>query len=113
MVKNKQPPPAKIKYDKSHPIISIRVSQDFKKQLDEIKEMGGKSVGDILREAVGVQSKSTKTAWNRGFNLAKTQYGVRYKCSVCGGDIIIYSTDEKKHAAKSMRESGWRHASCG
>ena len=39
MVKKKQPPPAKIKYDKSHPIVSIRVSEDLKKQLDEIREM--------------------------------------------------------------------------
>jgi len=113
MAKKKQPPPAKIKYDKSHPIISIRVSQDLKKQLDEIKEMGGKSIGDILREAVGVQSKSTKTAWNRGFNPAKTRYGVWYKCSVCGGSILIESNNEKKAAAKLMRESGWRHGSCG
>lgn len=113
MVKKKQPPPAKIKYDKSHPIISIRVSQELKKQLDEIKEMSGKSIGDILREAVGVQSKSVKNAWNRGHSLAKSKYGVWYKCSVCGGDIIIQSADAKKDAAKLMREVGWRHGSCG
>ena len=71
MVKKKQPPPAKIKYDKSHPIISIRVSEDLKEQLDEINEVSGKSVGDILREAVGVQSKSVKNAWNRGYGSAK------------------------------------------
>jgi len=113
MVKKKQPPPAKIKYDKSHPIISIRVSQDLKKQLDEIKGMSGKSIGDILREAVGVQSKSIKNAWNRSHSLAKSIYGVRYKCSVCGGDMIIDTADEKKAAAKLMRESGWKHTSCG
>jgi len=112
MVKKKQPPPAKIKYDKSHPIISIRVSQDLKKQLDEIKEMSGKSVGDILREAVDVQSKSVKNAWKRGLNYGKGVYGVRYKCSACGGDMIIDTTDEKKAAAKLMRESGWKHSSC-
>ena len=113
MVKKKQPPPAKIKYDKSHPIISIRVSQDLKKQLDEIKEMSGKSVGDILREAVGVQSKSIKSAWTRGLNYGKGIYGVRYKCSVCGGDILIESKEAKKAAAIYMREHGWRHSSCG
>ncbi len=113
MVKKKQPPPAKIKYDKSHPIISIRVSEDLKKQLDEIKEMSDKSVGDILREAVGVQSKSIKNAWNRGFGSAKGNYSVRYKCSNCGGNMLIESDDEKKAAAKYMREHGWHHTSCG
>ncbi|GAI31221.1 unnamed protein product, partial [marine sediment metagenome] len=62
-------------YDKSHPIISIRVSQDLKKQLDEIRETSDKSIGDILREAVGVQSKSIKNAWNRGYGSAKGNYG--------------------------------------
>ena len=113
MVKKKQPPPSKIKYDKSHPTISIRVSQDLKIQLDEIRETSGKSIGDILREAVGAQSKSVKTAWNRGHSLAKSKYGVRYKCSVCGGDMIIDTADEKKAVAKFMREAGWKHGSCG
>ena len=112
MVKKKQPPPSKIKYDKSHPTISIRVSQDLKIQLDEIRETSGKSIGDILREAVGAQSKSVKNAWNRGHSLAKSKYGVWYKCSVCGGDMLIVSKDEKKTAGKLMRENGWQHKSC-
>jgi len=112
MVKKKQPPPSKIKYDKSHPTISIRVSQDLKKQLDEIKEMSDKSVGDILREAVGVQSISIKNAWKRGLSYGKGIYGVWYKCSVCGGNILIESADAKKDAAKLMREAGWRHGGC-
>ena len=113
MAKKKQPPPSKIKYDKSHPTISIRVSEDLKKQLDEIKAMSGKSIGDILREAVGAQSKSTKNAWNRGYGAAKGNYGVRYKCSVCGGNILIESANAKKAAAIYMREHGWHHNSCG
>ena len=113
MAKKKHQPPAKIKYDKSHPIISIRVSQDLKKQLDEIKEMSGKSIGDILREAMDVQSKSTKNAWKQGYALAKVKYGVQFKCSVCGGNILIESNDAKKAAGKLMREAGWRHGECG
>ena len=113
MAKNKQPPPAKIKYDKSHPIISIRVSQDLKKQLDEIKEMSGKSVGDILREAVGVQAKSTKKAYTVGHTAGKYSYGLTYKCSRCGGTMWIDTPEEKKAAAQYMREHGWRHGNCG
>ena len=112
MAKKKQPPPSKIKYDKSHPIISIRVSQDLKKQLDEIKEMSDKSVGDILREAVGVQGASIKNVWKRGVSYGKGLYGVNYKCSVCGGNILLESADGKKAAAKYMREHGWKHGDC-
>ena len=112
MPKKKHQPPAKAKYDKTHPIVSIRVSQELKKQLDEIKEISGKSVGDILREAVGVQSKSAKSSWKRGYGYARTIYGVWYKCSVCGGSMLIETDDEKKAAARLMREAGWHHGSC-
>jgi len=112
MVKKKLPPPSKIKYDKSHPTISIRVSQDLKEQLDEIREKSGKSIGDILREAVGVQGESVKDAWTRGHSLAKSKYGVWYKCSVCGGNILIESDNEKKAAAIFMRQNGWQHGKC-
>ncbi len=112
MVKKKQPPPSKMKYDKSHPIISIRVSQDLKEQLDEIREKSDKSIGDILREAVGVQSPSIKNAWKRGLSYGKGIYGVWYKCSVCGGNILIESDKAKKAAAIFMREHEWHHNSC-
>ena len=49
-------PPAKVRFDSTHPIVSIRVNQELKQQLDEIKEMSGKSAGDILREALKVQA---------------------------------------------------------
>lgn len=112
MAKKKHQPPTKIKYDKTHPIVSVRVDQELKKQLDEIKEMSDKSVGDILREAVGVQSISIKNAWKRGVSYGKGIYGVWYKCSVCGGKMLIDSADEKKAAGKLMREAGWKHGSC-
>jgi len=38
MAKKKHQPPAKLKYDKTHPIVSIRVSQESKKQLGEQTE---------------------------------------------------------------------------
>jgi hypothetical protein len=112
MTKKKHQPPAKIKYDKSHPTISIRVDQELKKKLDEIKEVSGKSVGDILREAVGVQAASAKSAYEKGYTKAKKEWGVTYKCAVCGGTMWIISPEEKKDAAQYMREHGWAHGKC-
>ena len=112
MAKKKHQPPTKIKYDKKHPIVSIRVTQELKNQLDEIKEMSDKSVGDVLREAVGVQKLSVKSAFMQGYNKAKKTYGIWYKCSVCGGDILLESDEEQKAAAKYMREHGWHHGKC-
>lgn len=112
MAKKKHQPPAKIKYDKTHPTVSVRVHQELKKQLDEVREKSGKSVGDILREALKIQTPSVKVAYNRGFNVAKKEYGVWYKCSVCGGNLLINTDKEKKAAAGCMREQGWAHGDC-
>jgi len=54
VAREKHQPPAKIKYDSTHLVVSIRADQKLKEQLDEIKQTSGKSVGDILREAVKV-----------------------------------------------------------
>ncbi|MFC1869938.1 ribbon-helix-helix protein, CopG family [Chloroflexota bacterium] len=112
MPKKKHQPPAKIKYDKTHPVVSIRVDQDLKNKLAEIKQISGKSTGDILREAVGVQGKSTKKAYRTGIEHAKIKYGVWYKCSGCGETILIQHETEKKAAGQCMREHGWGHADC-
>jgi len=112
MPKKKHQPPAKIKYDKSHPTISIRVDQALKDKLKEIKEISGKSVGDILREAVEIQGRSTKKAYATGIAHARNKYAVSYKCSVCGGTILMQNANEQKAAAQYMREHGWAHGSC-
>ena len=112
MVKKKHQPPAKIGYDSTHPIVSVRVNQELKQQLNEIKKMSGKSAGDILREALKVQAPSAKNAFRTGKNNGKSTYGVSYKCSVCGGTMWILSSEEKKAAARYMRENGWAHGNC-
>ena len=112
MAKKKHQPPAKVNYDKTHPIVSIRVDQELKKKLEEIKQISGKSVGDVLREALEVQLKSTKQAFVAGRTSGRSIYGVEYKCSVCGGTIWITSEAAKKAAAEFMRKSGWHHGEC-
>lgn len=105
-------PLSKIKYDQAHPTISIRVTQELYKQLKEMRERGGKSLGDILREALRIQSPSTKEAHQRGYNAAKEEYGVIFKCSVCGGNMTVTGLEAKKAAAQYMREHGWGHTEC-
>ena len=66
-----------------------------------------------MQVAVGVQSISIKNAWKRGVSHGKGIYGVSYKCSVCGSNMLIDNADERKAAAKLMRDAGWKHGSCG
>ncbi|MBA7702042.1 hypothetical protein ES703_110793 [subsurface metagenome] len=112
MVKKKHQPPAKKRYNDTHPIVSVRVDLPLKQKLDEIKNMSGKSVGDILREALKFQSLSVKNSFTLGQNKGKSTYGVSYKCSKCGGTMWIQSPEEKKAAAQYMREHSWAHVAC-
>ena len=105
-------PPSKIKYDQSHPTVSVRVTQELYDQLKDLREHGGKSLGDILREALGQQEPSTKKAYQKGYNVAKREFAVSYKCSTCGGNLTVNSVKEKEAIARYMREHGWSHREC-
>lgn len=101
-----------MKYDEGHPIVSIRLTPDLKKKLEDVMKMSHKSVADILMEAVEVQTPSIMNAYTKGYREAKTKYAVTYNCSVCGNAITISTQDEKKAAAKYMKEKGWAHGEC-
>lgn len=112
MVKKKHQPPSKIRYDNTHPIISIRVDQETKRKLDDLRNMSGKSLGDILREALKIQTASTNNAFIKGENAGKAKYGVSFKCSGCGGTIWIDNPELKKAATQIMERYGWGHVEC-
>ena len=112
MKKMRHQPPSKIKYNQTHPTLSIRVSQDLYDQLKELREKSGKSLGDILREALDKQAPSTNKAFQRGFNKARRQFVVTYRCSICGGPIEVTTGREKQEIVEYMRSEGWAHGGC-
>lgn len=113
MKKKPRKPPSKIRYDHSHPTVSIRVDRELYDQLKDLRERSGKSLGDILREALKQQAPSTKKAYQLGYYAAKREFAVSYKCSVCGGNLAVKSAEEKDAVAQYMREHGWAHSECG
>ena len=112
MAKKKYQPPAKTKYDNSHPIISIRLTPDLKKKLEDIKKISDKSVADVLKEAVRLQTPSMRKAYTKGYREAKTKYAVTYNCSVCGKVITMSTQGERKAGAQYMKENRWAHGEC-
>jgi len=105
-------PPSRIKYDASHPTVSIRVSRQLYDKLRKLREMSGKTLGDILREALKSQKPSAVGPYYRGYNTAKAKYEVTFNCSVCGESVIIDNPDTKKAIARYMTQQGWGHAKC-
>jgi TetR/AcrR family transcriptional regulator, cholesterol catabolism regulator len=52
MQKKTHGPPSKQKYDRAHPTVSVRVTDDLYHELEALRENGGRSLRDILKSAV-------------------------------------------------------------
>jgi predicted DNA-binding protein len=109
MAKKKHMPPAKIKYDKAHPIVSFRANAELKQKLEEIKIKSGKSLADVLKEAVKLQATTVNDAWTRGYLSAQIHHGVAYKCYKCGKVMEISTPGEQEAAAQYMQDHKWGH----
>jgi len=105
-------PPAKIRYNQTHPTVSIRVSQELYDHLKDLREKSGKSLGDILREALGKQAPVTQRAFDRGYAKAKEKFQVTYPCSVCSKPVLVSTPHARREIASHMKAKGWAHAAC-
>jgi len=54
MSKGKHKPPSRIKYETSHPVISVRISKELHGELKELAEATGKSFADFLKDGAGI-----------------------------------------------------------
>ena len=116
MAPKRRVPPSRSRYEKHNPTVSIRVSRELYDRLKTLREQNDKSLGDILREALGVQEPATRAAYSRGhrkgYATAEKLYRVDFRCSVCNGRLTIDDDTSKGAVAKYMRENGWAHSAC-
>ena len=61
--KRRRVPPSRVRYEQENPTVSCRVPRLIYNQLKNLKLEGNKSLGDILREALGVQAPDTNAAF--------------------------------------------------
>ena len=54
--------PYRIRYERDNPTVSIRVSRETYDRLNAMREQNDISLGDILREGLGVQEPATRTS---------------------------------------------------
>ena len=107
------------KYRLAHPTVSVHVDKAFYVELQELKARTGKSVGDVLREALGKQKASSGDAHQTGFVEGYEQgYGDALKdfplgrCARCR-ELLRWDLSDKKHLAiLTERITDVRHAHC-
>jgi len=121
MVKASRKPPARIRYEQSHPTVSFRLSKDICDLLKQrLEDLGGVSFADFVKESLGLLElkisdiEATKDeARGEGYEQAEKDWQIWYYCAVCGKRIDI-SPNSPSHKAiiGYMKEHGWGHASC-
>ena len=119
----KSRPPARARYEKTHPVISLRVDKELCDRLKVVKKKEGKSAADIMRVGLGiveVKIRSEQEIWQQAFDegeesgieRAVAVHAVPYNCVICGEEIIVTTDEEKRAIKRYMREYGWAHAEC-
>jgi len=116
-----KPPPARIRYEQSHPTVSCRLDKDTLDLLKQrLEDLGGVSFADFVKDSLGLlQLKIPNTeeikerAWDEGYNQAIEEYQIWYYCAVCGERIEMSPNDDDHKAMIGyMKEHGWGHKSC-
>ena len=112
--------PSRKRYEASHPVISIRVSQEIYSQLQEARQ-DGQSYGGILR--IGLQKqevynepllKKIEELELEGLQLEELmeQRTVIYPCARCGKPIQVQHDNEKQVCTQALIRAGFYHRTC-
>ncbi len=110
--KTKPVPPSRTRYTEANPTISVRISQELKGKLEDLKEMSGLSMADILKAGLDRLKPDTEEAYERGYvdgyGVAEEEFKVLAPC----GKAHIPVVGETMKAVDAQRLIGWRGRDC-
>ena len=121
MVKATRKPPARIRYEQSHPTVSCRLSKDAYTLLKQrLEDLGGVSFADFVKDSLGLLELKIPDiegikdeARGEGYIQAEEDYQIWYFCNVCGKRMEMSPNgDDHKAMIGYMKEHGWRHGDC-
>jgi len=120
MAKAKHKPPARIRYDQSHPTVSCRLDRDTHDLLNQRLEDLGVSFADFVKDSLDLLQlkipridKIKQRAQQKGYEQAVKDWQIWYFCSVCGERIDVEPNGEAHKAImRYMEEHEWGHKSC-
>ena len=121
MVKATHKPPARVRYEQSHPTVSCRLDKDTHDLLKQrLEDLGGVSFADFVKESLGLQQTKIpdieeikEKAYEEGYDQAEKDWQIWYYCAVCRERIDMEpNSDSHKAMIGYMKEHGWGHASC-
>ena len=113
MAKGKGKPPSRIRYERNHPVIAIRVDKETAKRLRDLAMESNKSLATLIKENLDFQEGEYSDAWAKGYDEGEKENQIWYYCNVCNERIYITPNDNgHKAIIEYMREHGWGHSTC-
>ena len=121
MVKANHKPPARVRYEQSHPTMPCRLDKDthalLKQRLEDLERV---SFADFVKDSLGLLQlkmpdieEIKDEARGEGYNQAVEDCEIWYYCAVCREPIYMEPNgDDHKKMIGYMEEHGWAHASC-
>lgn len=113
-------PPSRMRYEATHPILSLRLSKDIRDILKQRLKDLGLSASEFIRMSLGVLDvklpgleEIKMRARDDGYSDGVSKSGIWYPCYICGERIAIQpDSDSHRAILKYMKVNGWRHTSC-
>ena len=117
MVKATHKPPARIRYEQSHPTLSCRLDKDTHDLLKQrLEDLGGVSFADFVKDSLGLlqlKMPDVEEIKDEAYDQAAKDNQIWYYCAVCGKRINVEpNSDSHKAIIGYMKEHGWAHSSC-
>ena len=113
--KTKPVPPSRIRYTEANPTVSVRVSQAFHEELEELKEMSGLSMADILKVGLDKLKPDVDQFYDQGlkdgYKIAEEEFKVLPTCGACG-EAHLPVVGEGMKAAAAQKLIGWTGRTC-
>jgi hypothetical protein len=109
--KRRKLPPSRVRYEKTHPVVSIRLRQEDKAKLLEMSEKTGKSPARLVQEALDLFKRDIEAAYNEGY---KDGWGCfEIPCKVCGKNMPVdINKNEGLKQVVLKACSSWGHHTC-
>ena len=117
MAKGTRKPPARIRYEQSHPTLSCRLDKDTHDLLKQrLEDLGGVSFADFVKDSLGLlqlKMPDVEEIKDEAYDQAAKDNQIWYYCAVCGKRINVEpNSDSHKAIIGYMKEHGWAHSSC-
>jgi len=117
MVKATHKPPARIRYEQSHPTLSCRLDKDTHDLLKQrLEDLGGVSFADFVKDSLGLlqlKMPDVEEIKDEAYDQAAKDNQIWYYCAVCGKRINVEpNSDSHRAIIGYMKERGWAHSSC-